>query len=199
MVTQSEEEPVRESELYEKKWVIGYANAKKAKCKNGECLGDSEEIAKGELRIGRRYPSPFKDEEVAVNWFHAKCMFDQQRRSRKTTQVIERPEDMDGFYDLAPRDQQYVEQLLDDFRRGHVRLNSTAPKKNSKSSKPAPTSKSKSTASSSKSGPPTKEGKSTGIRSTVGRSSSAAPKEKEIKKKKKEEGGRRDVGRVIML
>jgi hypothetical protein len=170
----NEQVPPRESELYDKKWVVQVAPNSKAKCKDKNCLGDDNKIATGEIRIGRRYPSPFKEDEIAVNWFHAKCMFDQQMRSRKGTQVIQRPEDMDGFYELPSNEQHYVEQLIDDFQRGHLNTSSE--------SKPH----------SSKSTPRTRDAKSS--------RTSVDVESKEIaKKKKKAEGGRRDVGRVIML
>ena len=177
--------PQRESELYDKKWVIGYANTSKAKCKDKDCMEENPEIMKGELRIGRRYPSPFNENEIAVNWFHARCMFNQQLRARNTTQVIERPEDMDAFQDLDRPDQQFIEQLISYFQNGILTKLGRQPKT---------TISSKTTQKSTNSR--IREGKS----STGDSKSAATIKAKEIeKKKKKAESGRRDIGRVIML
>jgi hypothetical protein len=102
----------RESHLYGKKWVVSYAVNGLSICKDLHCLCGDKKIVKGSLRIGRRYPSPFDADSVAINWFHAKCMFNQQRRSRVGTQIIGSTEDIDGIDDILLADKDLIEELI---------------------------------------------------------------------------------------
>ena len=101
----------KKKELYDKKWVcevfffkknyesliFQYAKSNRAKCKDTKCLLKHDEdpksavIEKGSLKIGRRYPSPFNEEEILVNWFHLACFFSSQTRARKDTKLLEDP------------------------------------------------------------------------------------------------------------
>ena len=107
-----------EPSLYERKWLINYAMNGLSFCKDPRCLAESKKIAKDEIRIGRRYPSPYQDDAIAVNWFHLRCMFSQQKRARAGTQIIEKPEDMDGFDELLLNDRLFVNELIE----GNVEL-----------------------------------------------------------------------------
>jgi hypothetical protein len=103
----------RESRLYNKKWVANYAVNGLSVCKDLHCLFGDKKIMRGSLRIGRRYPSPFDAESIAINWFHAKCMFHQQTRSRAGTQIIGALNDIDGVDDLLLADQELIEELIE--------------------------------------------------------------------------------------
>lgn len=103
----------QESQLYDKKWIVGYAVNGLSICKDLHCLCGDKQILKGALRIGRRYPSPFDKDSVAINWFHAKCIFNQQRRSRVGTQIIGRLEDLDGLGNILLADRDLIEELIE--------------------------------------------------------------------------------------
>lgn len=107
------ESPQHESQLYDKKWVANYALNGLSICKDLNCLCGDKKIQKGSLRIGRRYPSPFDPQSVAINWFHAKCMFNQQRRSRVGTQIIGCIDDMDGVDNILLADRDLIEELIE--------------------------------------------------------------------------------------
>ena len=104
-------------------------------CTDNHCLEESRKIAKNELRIGRRYPSFFGSQQgIAVNWFHPKCMFNQMTRARTSTQVIQRPEDIDHFFELPSNHQDFLLNLIQDFTTGDVPTSSGRKKSSSKSS-----------------------------------------------------------------
>jgi len=113
--------PNRESKLYRKKWTTNYAHNGLSLCKDLHCLYGDKKIPKGSLRIGRRYPSPFDPDSIAVNWFHAKCMFNQQARSRVGTQIIGSIDDIDGVDDILLADRDFIEELI----QGNVELVAT--------------------------------------------------------------------------
>jgi|LauGreDrversion4_2_1035121.scaffolds.fasta_scaffold14402_3 hypothetical protein len=112
---------VSESPLYSKKWVANYAQNGLSLCKDLHCLYGDKKIPKGSLRIGRRYPSPFDPESVAINWFHAKCMFNQQSRSRVGTQIIGQIDEIDGIDDILLADKELIEELI----QGNIELIAT--------------------------------------------------------------------------
>ena len=168
----------KENELYDKKWIVGYAQRKGGKCKDTKCLYESDEIAKGEIKIGRRFPSSIREGEIQVNWFHAKCMFSQQTRAREATQVIDHESDMDGFENLLLSEQQYIRQLIQgniDLRFNDQKLPNSKPNASSRrQSEPG----------------------------AVRRLSAATPrkdKEKAKTPKTPGSGSRRDFGRILML
>ena len=111
-----------ESTLYSKKWVSNYAQNGLSLCKDLHCLYGDKKIPKGSLRIGRRYPSPFDPESVAINWFHAKCMFNQQSRSRVGTQIIGQIDDIDGIDNILLADKELIEELI----QGNIELIATS-------------------------------------------------------------------------
>ena len=111
-----------ESTLYSKKWVTNYAQNGLSLCKDLHCLYGDKKIPKGSLRIGRRYPSPFDPDSVAINWFHAKCMFNQQSRSRVGTQIIGQIDDIDGSDDILLADRELIEELI----QGNIELIATS-------------------------------------------------------------------------
>lgn len=108
-----EDDENRESRLYRKKWVANYAVNGLSICKDLHCLYGDKKILKGSLRIGRRYPSPFDPDSIAINWFHAKCMFHQQSRSRSGTQIIGSTNDIDGVDDILLADKELIEELIE--------------------------------------------------------------------------------------
>jgi Poly(ADP-ribose) polymerase and DNA-Ligase Zn-finger region len=108
---QPESETNDDSDL-SNKWLCNYAPNGQSICKDTHCLYNSKKIDKDDLRIGRKYPSPFQAGEIAVNWFHAMCMFSQQQRARKTTKVITTPDDIDGFYSLRLEDQDEIKEYI---------------------------------------------------------------------------------------
>ena len=112
-----------ESSLYRKKWIVNYAVNGLSICKDLHCLCGDKKIQKGSLRIGRRYPSPFDPESIAINWFHAKCMFNQQGRSRVGTQIIGDLTDLDGVDDILLADQELIDELI----QGNIELVADVP------------------------------------------------------------------------
>jgi hypothetical protein len=168
----------QENELYDKKWIIGYALRKGGKCKDTKCMYETEEIAKGEIKIGRRFPSAFREGEIQVNWFHAKCMFSQQTRARQTTQVIEHESDMDGFGDLLLAEQQYIRQLI----QGNIDLRFDGQK-----------------LPNAKSAPSVKRQSEPGTGRRLSSSTPAKDEKKAKTPKTPGSGSRRDFGRILML
>lgn len=110
--------PANESDLYRKKWIVNYAVNGLSLCKDLHCLYGDKKIQKGSLRIGRRYPSPFDPDSIAINWFHAKCIFNQQARSRVGTQIIGDLSDLDGACEVLLADQELIDELI----QGNVEL-----------------------------------------------------------------------------
>ncbi len=106
------ESVMTDSHLYDKKWVVSYAQNGLSICKDLHCLYGEKKIPKGSLRIGRRYPSPFDADSVAINWFHCKCMFNQQRRSRVGTQIIGCLDDIDGIENILLADRDLIDELI---------------------------------------------------------------------------------------
>lgn len=109
----TEDDVAHESSLYGKKWVVGYALNSLSICKDLHCLHGDKKISKGFLRVGRRYPSPFDKDSVAINWFHAKCIFNQQKRSRIGTQVIGSLDDLDGIDNILLADRDLIGELIE--------------------------------------------------------------------------------------
>ncbi|KAF4709566.1 hypothetical protein FOZ62_017174 [Perkinsus olseni] len=178
-----------ESELYDKKWTIGFAPSGRSSCKNTKCLHadepDGKKIPKGSLRIGRKFPSPFDPDAVAVNWFHYDCMFDQFTRARKGTQIIESGDDMDGWDDLTPDAKAIIEKCIKNEQH-----EAPAPK-DTPSKKRASTKRSTQGSKTPHSG---KKGSKTPVKKTV--------EKKAVEKKRRSSVGtenRRDKGRIVML
>ena len=168
----------KENTLYDKKWLVGTAVNSLSMCKDGKCLYETPKIARGELRIGRRGPSRFDENSIQIYWFHAKCMFSQQLRSRQSTQVIEKEDDMDGFYELLLADQDYIRELIQgniDILYGGNPLPNATPAKHRPSTEPNSASR------------PSK------------RKSVTPGGKDEAKPPKTPSSGRRDVGRILML
>eukprot|EP00928_Gymnodinium_smaydae_P050132 TRINITY_DN33739_c0_g1_i1.p1 TRINITY_DN33739_c0_g1~~TRINITY_DN33739_c0_g1_i1.p1 ORF type:complete len:495 (+),score=128.38 TRINITY_DN33739_c0_g1_i1:47-1531(+) len=103
------------------KWKVDYATrggGGRATCRDLECLHRAEQagmktIEKGALRICRRVCQE-KDGEATMIllWYHARCIFNTFARSRKTTRVIETPEDLEGFESIAYEDQQQLRRII---------------------------------------------------------------------------------------
>jgi hypothetical protein len=78
-------------------------------------------INKGELRVGRMYPSERFDEGgTATEWFHPACMFETFKRARAATRKIEDESDIGGFALLDDADKVVMRDLL--ARRGEPPL-----------------------------------------------------------------------------
>ena len=122
----------RESQLYQKKWIVNYAANGLSICKDLHCLCGDKRIPKGSLRVGRRYPSPFDPDSIAINWFHAKCMFHQQSRSRVGTQIIGSLNDVDGVDNILLADRDYLDELI----QGNIELTVEAPSSTVQASTP---------------------------------------------------------------
>uniref|UniRef100_A0A7S2QBZ8 PARP-type domain-containing protein n=1 Tax=Zooxanthella nutricula TaxID=1333877 RepID=A0A7S2QBZ8_9DINO len=102
-------------------------------CKNQECLerfsqGGTKFIEKGDLRIGRRVLMQGRhgsDEGmIQIMWYHARCIFDTFMRARKSTRVIQTPEDLEGFAHIDAEDQDMLRRFIasnDEARTWHGR------------------------------------------------------------------------------
>lgn len=89
-------------------------------CKDQDCIerhdqGGVRTIEKGDLRIGRRVLVDKGEGQgnVVMLWYHARCIFNCFLRSRKTTRVIESPEDLDGWESIGFEDQQLLRRIID--------------------------------------------------------------------------------------
>ena len=168
-----------ESQLYGKKWTVCYAINGLSVCKDLQCLCGDRKIAKGSLRIGRRYPSPFDKDSIAINWFHAKCMFNQQRRSRIGTQIIGSLDDMDGVDNILLADRDLIEELI----QGNIELIPDRPSGEEAMAR-----------SSSDKGLTVKAGSA--VKKSVGKKSSG---KSDASAGKRISINRRDAGRVLMM
>eukprot|EP00930_Biecheleria_cincta_P084315 TRINITY_DN73800_c0_g1_i1.p1 TRINITY_DN73800_c0_g1~~TRINITY_DN73800_c0_g1_i1.p1 ORF type:complete len:510 (-),score=128.99 TRINITY_DN73800_c0_g1_i1:587-2116(-) len=106
-----------ENDEQQYKWKVDYASrggGGKAMCRDTDCLERHRQdgvrsIDKGELRIGRRV---LVENKVVIMWHHARCIFNTFLRSRKTTRVIESPEDLEGFEKIDPEDQDFLRRII---------------------------------------------------------------------------------------
>lgn len=145
------------------------------------------------MRIGRRYPSPFDPDAISINWFHYKCIFSQQKRSRQSTQVLEKEDDMDGFDELLLADKHALRELMQD--NVDLRFDAKLPNSVSKRESEGGSSHRKSVSSSQA---PTRAS-SQGRRPSSGRKSIGSSPMADTPAKKTPDRSRRDVGRIIML
>lgn len=94
-------------------FVTDYAKTSRAKCKEKKTC-TNKEIGKGELRIGKQFPSFFfGDGDLMTEWYHPQCLFESFKRARKTTRKITDVSDIDGFGALKPQDQRYIRDLIE--------------------------------------------------------------------------------------
>jgi hypothetical protein len=110
------------------KWKVDYASRGgngRAQCKDNCCCYRESQagmkyIEKGELRIGRRILMA-EDQHMAgggrmmILWHHAQCMINTMTRARKGTRVLESAEDLDGFEDIRPDDQERLRTMISDL------------------------------------------------------------------------------------
>jgi len=75
--------------------------------------GGVASIEKGALRVGRRVRME-KDgsSQMALMWYHARCMFESFTRSKKKTRIIESVDDLENFETIAVADQAYVRGVI---------------------------------------------------------------------------------------
>lgn len=124
------------------KWKIDYAGGHQAQCRDLQCLfrvdnGGSRVIKKGELRIGRRILmengfGSSGDPHMMMQWYHARCIFHQFLRARKTTRIIESEADMEGFQNIELEDQGLVTRMIngsEDVRKAAQNQSSNTPEK----------------------------------------------------------------------
>jgi len=118
---------------------IEYAATGRSLCKGSKC---KKGIEKGEIRIGKVYPSDrFETDGVATDWFHAKCLFESQKKARKTTKKVEDIDDLAGYDDLKQSDQKLISSFLDEQKKFFLSKppSKSKPKKKDTSSKASST------------------------------------------------------------
>jgi len=115
------------------KWLVNYAARGGngcATCRDTDCLerhdqGGVSTIEKGCLRIGRRVlVEREQDARMTTLWYHARCMFNVFLRSKKTTRVVQTPEDLEGFASIKFEDQEMLRRFISchqDVRNAHLR------------------------------------------------------------------------------
>ena len=81
-------------------------------------------IAQGDLRIGKVKANPFSGdggaEDVMTTYYHTKCFFAAQLRSRATTAKVEDTSDLDGFHLLGSAEKGEIKKLIDDWAAGYA-------------------------------------------------------------------------------
>jgi len=89
---------------------VEYAKTGRAACKDTQC---KQNIDKGSLRIGKLKANFFDPEgDKLVDWFHAECAFNALTRARGATKRIDSSDDLQGFEDITPEDQQLLESTI---------------------------------------------------------------------------------------
>jgi len=89
---------------------VELASNGRAKCKKSK-----EKIAKGELRVGRVAPNPFKEGETMTSWYKLLPFFEMQQKQRKTTKKLESIDELEGFDSLPEENQNAVKTALEQF------------------------------------------------------------------------------------
>jgi len=100
------------------KWKVDYASrggGGRAMCRDKDCLERRDQagvasIEKGALRIGRRIQGVEGD--LIILWYHARCIFNSFTRARKSTRIIESTDDLEGFDDIRPEDQELLRKVI---------------------------------------------------------------------------------------
>mmetsp|Transcript_26423 Transcript_26423/g.63765 ORF Transcript_26423/g.63765 Transcript_26423/m.63765 type:complete len:326 (+) Transcript_26423:188-1165(+) len=95
--------------MSENKFVIEVAPNARSKCKKSKV-----KIEKGELRIGKIGPNPFK-EGLLTNWFKVEPFFEAQLRMRKTTEKLESSDDLSGYAGLSDEHKQAFDEALENY------------------------------------------------------------------------------------
>eukprot|EP00931_Biecheleriopsis_adriatica_P007261 TRINITY_DN108569_c0_g1_i1.p1 TRINITY_DN108569_c0_g1~~TRINITY_DN108569_c0_g1_i1.p1 ORF type:complete len:520 (-),score=141.82 TRINITY_DN108569_c0_g1_i1:187-1719(-) len=116
------------------KWKVDYATrggGGRAQCRDMDCLmrheqGGAKTIEKGELRIGRRVliEKEDTDGQLVIFWYHARCIFNTFLRARQNTRTIKAPEEIEGFADIDPADQELLRNIIagnEDVRAANAR------------------------------------------------------------------------------
>jgi len=86
-----------------------------AKTGRSSCKQSKEKIPKGDMRIAKITPSPFNEGEYMSSWYAVDPFFEMQYRMRKTSNKVESEDDLPGFDDLTPEDQDTLRQKIADF------------------------------------------------------------------------------------
>lgn len=101
-------------------FVIDYAKLGSSKCKNSKCLQGKEniKIAKGSLRINKiSEGNPFHGGDGQMNsYFHAPCIFEQFKRARAGTKVLDNLSELQGMEKLSVPDQQTITTLFNNYQ-----------------------------------------------------------------------------------
>ena len=96
------------------KFVIEPAKTGRSTCK--ECKVN---IAQGDHRIGKVKANPFSGdggaEDVMTTYYHTKCFFTAQLRSRAATAKVEDTSDLEGFHLLGASEKSEIKKLIDDW------------------------------------------------------------------------------------
>jgi len=95
------------------RYVVQYAKTGRSKCKDTKC---KETIKADTVRVGKLTKNVFDSSEEGqmYTWYHLPCIFSSLKRARKNTKKIEAEDDLEGFSDLKPDDQEQVRQLIQD-------------------------------------------------------------------------------------
>ncbi|XP_054263883.1 DNA ligase 3 isoform X2 [Macrosteles quadrilineatus] len=102
--------------------------ADRAKLGRAGCKKCKQKIETGALRIAKIAPNPFGSGGGAMKmWHHANCMFEVFAKQRATTARIESGDDVEGWDNLSPEDQEEILQLVANLA-GSVKVKKTPTK-----------------------------------------------------------------------
>ena len=93
---------------------IGYSSDARSKCHEMYCLCGDTTIVPSQLRIGKRAPT-VNGTSTRVIWYHPRCIFRTFERANRTSTTVDSVDDLNGFYDIMPEDQQLVAQHVKDW------------------------------------------------------------------------------------
>jgi hypothetical protein len=100
--------------------IVEYAKTGRSSCNDKNCSFRAADgtalIEKGCVRIGSQYPSPFDPEKLAVAWYHAACRIrnvQQRGRKNRRTIIIRSVDQLAGYDDLEPKDQNALRTLIE--------------------------------------------------------------------------------------
>jgi hypothetical protein len=106
-------------ELQAGDFAIDYAKLGTSKCKNTRCLAGKEnmKITKGSLRMNKVSVNAFHNGEGVVNsYFHPECIFEQFKRAKAATKVLEDLNDLKGLDKLSIPDRQTIITLFNKYQ-----------------------------------------------------------------------------------
>jgi hypothetical protein len=87
-----------------------------AKSGRSSCKGTKELIPKGALRLAKVTEREHGDQTISMSaWYLPIPFLQMMKRMRKGSAIVEGPQDLAGFGELTPEDQQLVEKYLTDY------------------------------------------------------------------------------------